>query len=99
MKPSLTSHAYDISNIQACIIGTIVTRNYGAEIVSILPTICPQMNDMALEQITCTALMYNGKMRAGTAASLVKAYKQLQKRIKEVKARKPSPREIFWANL
>jgi hypothetical protein len=36
----------------------------------------------------CIALLYNGKMRAGTAASLVKAYKDLQRRVKEVKARK-----------
>jgi hypothetical protein len=90
MKPSLTSHAYDISNIQAYITGTMITRNYGAEIVSILHTICPQMNDMVIKQVSCTALMYNGKMRAGTAASLVKAYKRLQKRIKAVKARKCS---------
>jgi hypothetical protein len=66
--------------------------------VSIFPE-SPGKQHGEAKQLNVTALMYNGKMRAGTAASLVEAYKRLQKRIKEVKARKPSPREVFWVNL
>jgi hypothetical protein len=62
--------------------------------VSIFPESAGKQHDEA-KQINSKALMYNGKMRAGTAASLVEAYKQLQKRIKDVKARKSTSPDFF----